>query len=62
MPDTYRFERGMERTQIIQAMMRAQERELARIWDRRADDLPIETPEELVIPRLYRREGDWSCR
>jgi len=49
MPDTYRFERGMERTQIIQAMMRAQERELARIWDRRADDLPIETPEELVI-------------
>ena len=29
--------------------MRAQERELARIWDRRADDLPIETPEELVI-------------
>lgn len=49
MPDTYRFERGMSRAQIIAAMKRAQDRELMRIWDRRADDLPLETPEELVI-------------
>ncbi|KPQ10197.1 MAG: YceG family conserved hypothetical protein [Saliniramus fredricksonii] len=49
MPDTYRFERGTNRMQIIQAMQRAQTRELTRIWERRADDLPLETPEELVI-------------
>ena len=49
LPDTYRFERGTSRLQIVQAMQRAQTRELARIWERRADDLPLETPEELVI-------------
>lgn len=49
MPDTYRFERGTSRMQIIQAMQRAQTRELERIWERRADGLPLETPEELVI-------------
>ena len=49
MPDTYRFERGTSRMQIIQAMQRAQARELERIWDRRAEGLPLETPEELVI-------------
>ncbi len=49
MPDTYRFERGTSRTQILQMMQRAQTRELERIWQRRADDLPLETPEELVI-------------
>src|SRR6056297_2422131 len=49
MPDTYRFERGTSRRQIIQVMQRAQTRELARIWERRADDLPLETAEELVV-------------
>ncbi len=49
MPDTYRFERGTSRAQIVQAMQRAQTRELERIWERRADGLPLETPEELVV-------------
>ncbi|MCG6122365.1 MAG: endolytic transglycosylase MltG [Microvirga sp.] len=49
MPDTYKFERGAPRAQILQAMARAQERELARIWERRAEDLPLGSPEELVI-------------
>lgn len=49
MPDTYKFERGAPRAQILQAMARAQERELARIWGRRAEGLPLSSPEELVI-------------
>lgn len=49
MPDTYKFERGTTRQQIIDSMTKAQQANLARIWDRRVADLPIETPEELVI-------------
>jgi UPF0755 protein len=49
LPDTYKFERGMTRQQIIDTMTQAQQRTLERIWSRRVPDLPIETPQELVI-------------
>jgi len=49
LPDTYKFERGMTRQQIIDTMTQAQQATLARIWDRRVADLPIKSPEELVI-------------
>lgn len=49
LPETYRFTRGTTRQQIINRMQRAQLRVLQDIWDRRVDDLPIETPEDLVI-------------
>lgn len=49
LPDTYKFERGMTRQQIIETMTQAQRTTLQRIWDRRMPDLPFETPEELVI-------------
>jgi UPF0755 protein len=48
MPDTYKFTRGATRQQIIDQMMRAQERAVAEIWERRAEGLPIDTPEEFV--------------
>ena len=48
MPDTYKFTRGDTRQQVVDRMMRAQERAVAEIWERRAPDLPVETPEEFV--------------
>jgi UPF0755 protein len=49
LPDTYNFTRGMSRAQLIEHMQHAQERLVKEIWDRRAPDLPLKTPEQLVI-------------
>jgi len=49
LPDTYAYERGDDRNDIIQRMQDAQTKALATIWEGRSPELPIETPEELVI-------------
>jgi UPF0755 protein len=49
LPDTYKFERGETRQQVVNRMQRAQRDALNQIWSRRAPDLPIKTPQELVI-------------
>jgi UPF0755 protein len=49
LPDTYNFTRGTTREQVIQRMQQAQQRAVKEIWDRRSQDLPIKTPEQLVI-------------
>jgi UPF0755 protein len=49
LPDTYNFTRGFTREQLIQRMQQAGQRVLKEIWDRRSPDLPIRTPEQLVI-------------
>jgi UPF0755 protein len=49
LPDTYNFQRGMSRSQLIQHMQQAQQRLVKEIWARRAADLPIKTPEQLVV-------------
>jgi UPF0755 protein len=49
LPDTYNFTRGVTREQIIQRMQQAQQRLVKEIWDRHSPDLPIKTPEQLVI-------------
>ncbi|MEQ8305862.1 MAG: endolytic transglycosylase MltG [Hoeflea sp.] len=49
LPETYKFSRGTSRIEILEQMERAQTRALEQIWARRASDLPLETPEELVI-------------
>lgn len=49
LPETYKFSRGTTRTEILEQMEQAQTRALEQIWERRSPDLPIETPEELVI-------------
>jgi UPF0755 protein len=49
LPDTYRVERGTSRQRLLQTMAEKQREELNRIWARRVADLPIRTPQELVI-------------
>jgi peptidoglycan lytic transglycosylase G len=49
LPDTYKFERGMTRQQLVNSMTASQRQTLAQIWQRRSTDLPIKTPQELVI-------------
>ena len=48
LPDTYNFNRGVSREQIIQRMQQAQQRVLKEVWDHHSPDLPIKTPEQLV--------------
>jgi UPF0755 protein len=49
LPDTYNFNRGITREQMIQRMQQAQQHVLKEIWDRRSPDLPIRTPDQLVV-------------
>ena len=49
LPETYKFTRGMTREQIIQRMQQAHRRLLQEVWEHRMPDLPIKTPEQLVI-------------
>src|SRR5262245_22400109 len=49
MPESYRFPRGMARDQVLQRMQVAHRRVVAENWERRASDLPIRSPEQLVI-------------
>ncbi|MCP3382627.1 MULTISPECIES: endolytic transglycosylase MltG [unclassified Bradyrhizobium] len=47
LPETYKFPRGTPRDQVIQRMQQAHKRVLAEIWERRSQDLPVKTPEQL---------------
>ena len=49
MPDTYRFERGMTRQQLLNLMQDKQRQAVSQAWAKRSPDLPIRTPQELVI-------------
>jgi UPF0755 protein len=49
LPEGYRFTRGTQREQLIQRMAQSQRRILQEIWERRMPDLPIRTPEQLVV-------------
>ena len=49
LPDTYKFERGMTRQQIVNLMATSQRDALPKVWARRSPDLAIKTPQELVI-------------
>lgn len=49
MPDTYPFQRGTTRVEVLERMKKAQVDFLAEVWGRRIDGLPIQTPEEMVI-------------
>ena len=49
LPETYKFSRGDSRENLIERMKRDHERTVADVWERRASDLPISSPEELVI-------------
>jgi UPF0755 protein len=49
LPDSYHFNRGFTREQVLQRMRQAQDRLVREVWDRRNPDLPLKTPEQLVI-------------
>jgi UPF0755 protein len=48
MPDTYAFERGYTRQALLSAMARAQTKGIEEVWKKRAPDLPIRSPGEMV--------------
>lgn len=48
MPNTYSFGPDTTRQSVLDRMRQARDTALADIWERRSDDLPIETPEDLV--------------
>lgn len=57
MPDTYKFARGETRDKQIQKMMDAERKVLAEVWARRAADLPLKSPFELVtLASIVERE------
>ncbi len=49
LPDTYKFARGMTRAQLLDRMQQEQARVLREVWARRAADLPVKNPQELVV-------------
>ncbi|MEE4188815.1 MAG: endolytic transglycosylase MltG [Roseobacter sp.] len=48
-PDSYEVRPGDDRASILARMQSAQESRVAEVWANRAADLPIETPEELLV-------------
>jgi UPF0755 protein len=48
LPETYEFERGVARAKVLSVMETAQVKALDEIWKKRAPDLPIKSPGELV--------------
>jgi UPF0755 protein len=49
LPETYKFTRGDSRQSLVERMQRDRDRVVADVWARRAPDLPLSTPEELVV-------------
>jgi UPF0755 protein len=49
LPDTYHVQRGMTRAALLQLMRDAHDEALAEVWAGRAQNLPLATPEDLVI-------------
>ena len=48
MPDTYYFERGDTRQSLLTRMAKAQAKFVDEIWKKRAPDLPVKSPGEMV--------------
>ena len=49
LPDSYNFNRAFSREQMIARMRQAQDRLMREVWERRNPDLPLRTPEQLLI-------------
>jgi UPF0755 protein len=57
MPETYRFSKGMARTDIVERMQMAQQKLLATLWEKRQAGLPFETVEQaLVMASIVEKE------
>jgi UPF0755 protein len=49
LPETYKVVRGMSRSDLIKKMQDDQKKAVDQIWARRAGDLPLRSPYELII-------------
>jgi UPF0755 protein len=49
LPDSYHFNRGFTREQMIQRMRQSQDRLLREVWERRNPDLPLKSPDQLIV-------------
>lgn len=49
LPNSYNFRRGDTRDHAIQRMQQAQQQLVKEVWERRSRELPLRTPEQLVI-------------
>lgn len=49
LPDTYKINRGTPRATLLARLQSAQKKVLQETWSRRAKDLPLKNPRELVI-------------
>jgi len=56
-PDSYEVTRGMERAALVARMAEAQSALLEELWQNRAADLPLETPQQaLVLASIVEKE------
>jgi UPF0755 protein len=49
LPDTYKFSRNISRQDLIERMQAEQRKFVKKLWPRRAQGLPIHSPEEAII-------------
>ncbi|MFM9841589.1 MAG: endolytic transglycosylase MltG [Dongiaceae bacterium] len=49
LPETYQFNRGDTRAEIVARMTQAMDDTMAELWPKRAKDLPLATPQEAII-------------
>lgn len=57
LPQTYSFERGEPRADVVRRMQAAMRRVLAEAWEKRGSDLAVDTPEEaLVLASIVEKE------
>jgi UPF0755 protein len=57
LPETYLFQRGTTRAEIVQRMRRAQDNLMAELWPKRREGLPYNTPEEaLTLASIVEKE------
>ena len=57
LPDSYDFSRGESREAVLLRMQAAMQRTLKELWDKRAPDIAVKTPEEaLVLASIVEKE------
>lgn len=49
LPDSYAFEKGESRTQVLMRMQGAMQDYLAKAWEKRSANTPVKSPEEAII-------------
>jgi UPF0755 protein len=49
LPDTYKFAKGLSRQELIDRMQSEQQKFVRTLWEKRAQGVPVKTPEEAVI-------------